>query len=79
MSQRSESVFPENFGFRYRWGFDGFRTPFRWGLGVEVHVDGRFLVGCRVGSWLLSFGQQLDWPDVWGTTELVWPDEDEED
>ncbi len=43
---------------KYRWGCDFFHTPFRYGIGVEIHFWGRFLVGGRIGSLWFSWGQQ---------------------
>ena len=54
---------------KYRWGFEAYRTPFRYGLGIEVHMNGRFLIGGRIGSWLISFGQQAIYPTEFGTTK----------
>lgn len=56
-------------GLRYRWGFDAFRTRRRYGLGIEVHVAGRLLIGLRLGSVWLSFGKQLVYETTSAATE----------
>ncbi len=47
----------------WRVGFDTFRTPRRYGLGLEMHFGGRFLVGVRIGSLWVSWGWQVDYSD----------------
>lgn len=57
--------------FTYRWAFDAFRTKKRYGLGIELVLARRFLIGIRLGSWMFSFGQQIVWTadDAVATTQ----------
>ncbi len=52
------------FEWKYRWGFDWFRTPWRWGIGFEMCCHHSFLVGVRIGSLLVSWGQQHVYEDM---------------
>ena len=45
----------------YHWGFDVYRTRRCYGIGVELYPFSPFIVGIRIGSWLLSWGKQIDY------------------
>lgn len=49
--------------FTYRWGFDSFKTPRRYGLGIEFYPR-EPLIAVRFWHWWVSWGLQRELPPV---------------
>jgi hypothetical protein len=67
LNQFSESNWTKDW-ISYRWGWEVFRTARRYGLGVELHVNGSFLIALRLGPWMVSWGQQIVFKDYSNST-----------